>query len=145
MQGAASLNGEVRWHPPQAARALSVALAALVGVLSLVVAPSDALAAAVAPMCNELAQSIEAPPTIWPHRGGSIRATPSCPLSKFRQVDASSDRAERVPPIVHREAPVGTLAGYSLMPPRVRLTIPRATRLVLRPAYVAGVYRPPRA
>ncbi|HEU5076510.1 MAG TPA: hypothetical protein VFU02_20105, partial [Polyangiaceae bacterium] len=65
MQEAASLNGEVRWQPPRAERALCAALAAFVGVLSLLLAPPEALAATAAPMCNELAQSVEAPPTIW--------------------------------------------------------------------------------
>ncbi|HEY6726085.1 MAG TPA: hypothetical protein VI197_18750 [Polyangiaceae bacterium] len=138
------MNGEVRWHPARANRPLSVALAAFVGVLSLMLAPSQALASGVAPMCNDLAQSIEAPPTIWPHRGGSIWTTPSCPLTKFRQ-GTPSDRAERVPPIVQREAPVATSTADSLLPPAVRQVIPRATRLVLQPGHGADVYRPPRA
>ena len=139
------MNGDVRWQPPSAARAVSVALAAFVGVLSLLLAPSEAHASAVAPMCSERAQSIEAPPTIWPHRGGSIRALPSCPLSKASPGRANGDRAERVAPTVHREAPVATLLDYSLTPPAARLVIPRATKLVPHPGHVADVYRPPRA
>src|SRR5690606_11360782 len=145
MQEAASLNGGVCRQSPTATRAVAVALAVFVGALSLLLAPSVALASGVAPMCNELGQSIEAPPTIWPHRGGAIQATPSCPLTKFRQADRSSDRAERVAPITQREAPVAALATTSLPPPAVRLTIPPAPKLVLRPGHVADIYRPPRA
>jgi len=128
-----------------ASRAASVAFATVVGVLCLLLLPSEASAAVAAPMCNELAQSIEAPPTIWPHHGGSIRAVPSCPTFKLWQVDASSDHAERVPPIVLREAPVATLSGQFEKPSAVRSSIPRATRLVLHPGHVGSVYRPPRA
>lgn len=145
MQEAASLNGDVRWRQPAPSRAASVALAALVGVLALLLTPSEAVAQAAAPMCNELAQSIEAPPTIWPHRGGSIRALPSCPLTKGWQGDLNSDRAERTPPIVLREAPVATLVGFSVEPANRRLLVPSATRFVLPPGHVTNVYRPPRA
>ena len=110
------------------------------------VAPSDALASTAAPMCNELAQSIEAPPTIWPFRGGSIRSVPSCPASsRLWQVDANSDRAERVPPLVLREAPVGPFAGYVSRPSAARLLIPDAPRLDLPVGHGVDVYRPPRA
>jgi hypothetical protein len=144
MQEAPSLNREVCGNPSRGARTLCVALAAFVSVLSLLLAPSEALASAAAPMCNELAQSIEAPPTIWPHRGGSIRALPSCPLSKFSQADMRSDRIERVPPSVLREAPVAVPLNYSIKPASVRLQVPSAPRLVLHPGHVSDVYRPPR-
>lgn len=121
-----------------------MALATVVGLLCLMLLSSEASAAVAAPMCNELAQSIEAPPTIWPHRGGSIRAVPSCPNLKLWQVDANSDRAERVPPIVLREAPVAALSGCFEKPGAVRSLVPRATRLVLHPGHVGSVYRPPR-
>lgn len=145
MQEAASLNGDVRVSPPRAGRALSVALAAFVSMLSLLIVPSEALGSAAAPMCNELAQSIEAPPTIWPHHGGFIRALPSCPLSKFSAADARGDRIERVASIVLREAPVGAPLLYSLEPASVRVKVPGTTRLVLHPGHVSDVYRPPRA
>jgi len=122
-----------------------VAFATFVGALCLLLLPSEASAAVAAPMCNELAQSIEAPPTIWPHRGGSIRAVPSCPNFKFWQVDVNGDRAERVPPMVLREAPVTALSGRVEKPGAVRTSVPRATRLVLHPGHVGSVYRPPRA
>jgi len=122
-----------------------VALATFVGVLCLLLVPSHASASVGAPMCNELAQSIEAPPTIWPHHGGSIRAVPSCPNFKLWQIDANSDRAERVAPIVLREAPVATLNGQFEKPGAVRSLVPRAIRLALPPGHVGSVYRPPRA
>lgn len=144
MQEAAAWNAQSHGGL-KAPRAACVALATFVGVLCLMLLPSRASAAVAAPMCNELAQSIEAPPTIWPHHGGSIRAAPSCPNFKLWQVNANSDHAERIPPIVLREAPVGTLSGQFEKPGAVRVLVARATRLVLHPGHVGSVYRPPRA
>ena len=143
MQEAASTKERARGGL-KASRATSVAFATFVGVLCLLLLPSEASAAVAAPMCNELAQSVEAPPTIWPHRGGSIRAVPSCPNLKLWQIDTNSDRAERVAPIVLREAPIAALSGGFEKPGAVRSPIPRATRLVLHPGHVGSVYRPPR-
>ncbi|HEU5077168.1 MAG TPA: hypothetical protein VFU02_23415, partial [Polyangiaceae bacterium] len=61
------------------------------------------------------------------------------------RIDIHTERAERVPPILLREAPVGTLMAYSVEPTAARVVVPSATRLVLHPGHVTGVYRPPRA
>jgi len=95
-------------------------------------------------MCNEFAQSIEAPPTIWPHHGGSIQALPPCPVSNFWNVATNAEHIERVPPIVLREAPMAAVHGHVKSPQAARIQIPASTHRVLRPGHLLDVYRPPR-
>ena len=147
MQAAASLNARVQ-NPhrgrPRGSSVLGLAFAGLVCAVAVLLTPAQALAVTTAPMCNEFAQSIEAPPTIWPHRGGSIQALPPCPVSTFWKVDANAEHVERIPPIVLREAPVAALHADVKSPLIARVQIPAATHLTLRPGHPLDVYRPPR-
>ncbi len=105
--------------------------------------PSTSLAAS-APMCNELAQSIEAPPTIWPHRGGSISAVPACPDLELGIDKGAPQRIDNSFWLSPREAPLamGTVV-YGFRSGRLLLSWESGSDG--RPGYRPGVYRPPRA
>jgi len=121
-----------------------LAFAGFVCAAFVLLAPRAAFAVTSAPMCNEFAQSIEAPPTIWPHHGGSIQALPACPVTNFWNVDANTEHAERVPPIVLREAPMASAQSHVRSPLCARVQIPASTHLTPRPGHPLDVYRPPR-
>jgi hypothetical protein len=121
-----------------------LAFAGLVCAVAVLLTPAEAFAVTTAPMCNEFAQSIEAPPTIWPHHGGSIQALPACPVSSFWKVDVNAEHVERIPPIVLREAPMALGNGHVKSPLVARVQVPAATHLTLRPGHPLDVYRPPR-
>ena len=98
-------------------------------------------------MCDEHAQTIEAPLPVFPPKGGEIRATPSCDLSFAKlspalpfgerpQLQAAGDGLERVLPLVLilPPQPVGELLPVGLNAFAVPTGGP-----------ISGVYRPPRS
>src|SRR6187402_2851027 len=121
MQAAASLNALGMRSARRSSSAARLALAGLVCAAFVLLAPRQAFAVTTAPMCNEFAQSIEAPPTIWPHHGGSIQALPPCPVSNFWNVATNAEHIERVPPIVLREAPMAAVHGHVKSPQAARI------------------------
>jgi len=119
---------------------LMVAVCALVTLLH----PGTAHASG-APMCDEHAQSIEAPPTIWPFRGGTIDRAPNCPETKASEAPGHPDHAAATPALWPREAPLSIYSSVSKRPPDQRLPIVQAAWVGQRPGYTPSVYRPPRA
>ena len=120
-------------------------LAALVCALAVLLLAPCALASA--PMCDEHAQTIEAPLPAFPPKGGEIRATPSCdlvfaklspalPFGERPQVQATADGLERVLPLalILPPLPIGEL-------------LPAGSDGLAAPAGGprSGVYRPPRS
>jgi hypothetical protein len=105
--------------------------------------PSISLAAS-APMCDELAQSIEAPPTIWPHRGGSIRAVSQCPDTGMDVAPGAPRRIDGSFRLSPREAPLATILDVCA-PRSQRLVVPQSWAGDCRPGHTQGIYRPPRA
>ena len=124
-------------HP----REVRLLLALIVCALS-VAFPSITLAAS-APMCDELAQSIEAPPTIWPHRGGSIRAVLPCPDAGMDVEPGAPQRIDSSSFLSPREAPLSLLLGVCASRSQ-RSALPHCSAGDCRPGYHQSVYRPPR-
>ncbi len=123
--------------------------AAVTGVLCalcVLLLPAVSWAAVSAPMCNELAQSVEAPPTLWPFRGGSVQAAPRCPdLSVAHHEDGTPVRANGAMGLLAREAPLSVGSVSMRAPLQQRLRIPTCGEDHTRPGHYPDVYRPPRA
>lgn len=120
-------------------------LAGLLCVVVAVLVPSKAFAAA--PLCDEHAQSIEAPSILWPGDDGEIRAIAPCETArdaKWRSLPAPDGEQRQIaaPQIVDR-----------VLPSLVRLpAVARSARLPVSPrvgngergAFLDDVFRPPR-
>ena len=111
--------------------------------LCLLVAPDLAYATA-APMCNELAQTIEAPPPVLPSDGGTIRAGEDC---------AALHMAKTVPGAPHRAQSADFTSPIQFAPtegvwisrsPRQRWVAPNENDNPALSGFSSGVYRPPR-
>ena len=96
-------------------------------------------------MCDEFAQSIEAPPTIWPLRGGTIDAVPDCPDTQVTREPLGSDHMTAASWLSPREAPLSVVSSLAKRSPDQRLAIPMAADSTHHPGYGRDVYRPPRA
>jgi hypothetical protein len=134
----------LRIDPRLSQRRARIALATMVCALCTLLAPSISWATS-APMCDELAQSIEAPPTIWPFQGGTLDAVVECPGSA--QATHSSSIPERAQVSIWpcpREAPLSTASLSEAPPSSQRLAIPHETTFAKRPGYGKAIYRPPR-
>lgn len=126
--------------PSRALRRLLV----LVCALGVVIVPAAAWADA--PMCDEHAQTVDAPLPIYPSKGGEISAGPSCERNPMRLDAAPQPRPDR--PLLDAQAIDRALAFGASVPmcaksPRLAL----ATSAVGGPHSGAGsdVFRPPRS
>lgn len=95
-------------------------------------------------MCNEDAQSIEAPPSILPTRTAELKEVP-CPL-RFALSAAQTlpdSLFSRVRAVSHDKS----LAGFTTLPRRSvspRLPVPSRSAVAARPGFPEPLYRPPR-
>jgi hypothetical protein len=119
-------------------------LAFLCALTALLMAPS---ALASAPMCDEHAQTIEAPLPLFPSKGGEIKAAPAC--------DSSVVELLRAAPAPDRQAPSMTadavqrffaFGGYFPQCPRgQKLAAPASASEPGKPGFTSSLFRPPRA
>lgn len=129
---------------PQGRRILRVALLRLVLLTLLLAAPSVALADTI-PMCGELAQSIEAPPPIYPGREdtlGQAHCAREGSVTFWDEQASMPPQADDTRPL---EEPLGYLSVDAL--PRTgrdRLPVPRADTLDPPTGVRRQLDRPPR-
>jgi hypothetical protein len=114
--------------------AITCALLALLGASN---------AQASAPMCNELAQTIEAPPLMFHHDGGTIKADDCAPDHFANAPPGSPHRANTLDPgFVLKLTPTrGVVVAARARPPRRPIT---AVETAPHPGHSGSVYRPPR-
>lgn len=121
-------------------------LSLLCAVAALLASP---LARAAAPMCNDDATSVAAPPIVMPTDNGTLTASPPC--HNKDTPDLLSGKAplpERGPNAVGTESPPRALPLGLVMPPPWRSApLPVAKRCLMpaRSGFRNSVYRPPRA
>jgi hypothetical protein len=133
-----------RRHPlsiPRRALRRLLVLACAIGVLLV-----PAAAWADAPMCDENAQTVDAPLPIYPSKGGEISAVPSCERDAMRLDAAPQQRPDR--PLLDAQATDRGLALGANVPAcakSARLAL--STRAIgqARAGAAADVFRPPRA
>jgi hypothetical protein len=125
--------------PSRALRRLLVLVCAA-GVL---LAPT--LAWAYAPMCDEHAQTVDAPLPIYPSKGGEISAGPSCERDPMR-FDAAPERSPERPLLDAQAIDRGLAVGSSIpaCAKGARLALSSSELGRARPGAVLGVFRPPR-
>ena len=118
--------------------------AAIVCAFAVLLVAHSALASA--PMCDENAQTIEAPLPLVPAKGGEIRAMPSCELG-FAKLSPALPFGERMPLQASGDGLDRVLPLTSILPPP-----PAGDLLPIDPSSSvnptgdlgSGVYRPPR-
>ena len=101
-------------------------------------------AAAYAPMCNELAQSIDAPPPALPHNGGTIRAAEDCAPEHFAKAPPGApDRADgnHFGTTLKLTPTSSAYVSPQERPPREPVVAAEASG---RAGFASGIYRPPR-
>jgi|SRR5690606_2998595 len=130
-------------NPPAEGRRARVVLVSLLCLLCVTLVPRTSFAAG-GPWCDELAQSIEAPPIIWPHRGGSLQAVPPCPESRVEHHQGLPQRADVTSSTSAREVPVTPGAPLLAAPRTPRLSVPGDGDRVQLCGHPRAVYRPPR-
>jgi len=126
-------------------RARGIHLAAMVCALSVLLLAPAALASA--PMCDEHAQTIEAPLPVVPAKGGEIRATTSCDLS-FAKLSPALPLGERPQLQASGEGLERVLSRVLILPPvPVGRLLPVSPEALAAPAGgpLSGIYRPPRS
>jgi hypothetical protein len=117
-------------------------MGACVVLIVLLAAPS---ARAAAPWCDELAQTIAAPPPIVAQHGGEIRAW-KCGdngLNAVQQSPASPDQKPQTASPETSDKALGVVPAWPPPPNATRLPKPEAERAG-RPGHSLAVYRPPR-
>lgn len=95
-------------------------------------------------MCNELAQTIEAPPPAMKHDGGTIAAADDCAPDHFaKSPPGAPHRANTIDfGYTLKLAPTtGISVSPRLRPPRQRVT---SECTPCHPGFSTGIYRPPR-
>lgn len=101
-------------------------------------------AAAPAPMCNEVGQSIAAPFPLWPTKNGELKAEKPCDWKDFfvgKAPPPERDQQKRVVETVERALPVcWNTAGLR----GTKLPAPRAEHHSPPTGFVDSLFRPPR-
>lgn len=106
------------------------------------------LAHAAAPMCNDDATSVAAPPIVMPTDNGTLSASPPC-----NNRDSTDLTLGKAPPPEQGSSPLGSESPIRALPlavvwprPQRSAPLPVAKRRLwpARPGFPGSVYRPPR-
>ncbi len=120
-------------------------LVVVTGLFSILLfAPAIAQAA---PMCNELAQSIEAPPPEFPSQNTVITGLSHCrSLDVIARLKAGSPSQDFVPKpwLDTSDRHLASATSVPKVPIAARIDVPRAVTAEPRPSYGPSIYRPPR-
>ncbi len=128
--------------PPRPWMRWAAAFGALCAALVILLGPRTA-AAAPAPWCGELAQSIEAPPPVYPVDDATISAGP---CEQRDGVKIPAPLPELRGNLKNVKSDQGVLfAQHFPRAPAVRLPVPVPTRNLARAGHQRGVERPPRS
>jgi hypothetical protein len=116
---------------------------ALVAALSVLLAAPPAHAAA--PICDELAQTIAAPPQLVPLKAGAILPL-ECSDSASHSIDVTPppEPARQLVPLETPDRMLGWSSGLPPCPRHALVPVTWVEESGERPAHTSAVYRPPR-